>query len=115
MQILNLLAWSKFAIDLRPACWLHQVPYVAKNPGNLVFVDLLQAVETTYIKLADKKCWQSTFIKPVYNLQQTCLFFSLNTLLDDVQVVGVRTRLEVPCEALPQFKLRQTVNRIKYT
>ena len=27
-------------------------------------------------------------------------YFYFNTLLDDVQAVGVRTRLEVPCEAL---------------
>ena len=42
-------------------------------------------------------------------------YFYFNTLLDDVRAVGVRTRLEVPCEAPLQFKLRQTVHRIKYT
>ena len=39
---------------------------------NLIFVDLLQVVETTFVKLVDKKSWQSTCIKPVDNLQQTC-------------------------------------------
>ena len=39
---------------------------------NLIFADLLQVAETTCIKLVDKKSWQSTCIKPVDNLQQTC-------------------------------------------
>ena len=39
---------------------------------NLIFADLLQVVETTCIKLVDKKSWQSTCIKPVDNLQQAC-------------------------------------------
>ena len=38
---------------------------------NLIFADLLQVVETTYIKLVDKKSQLSTCIKPVANLQQT--------------------------------------------
>ena len=37
-----------------------------------IFADLLRVVETTCIKLVDKKFWQSTRIKPVDNLQQTC-------------------------------------------
>ena len=39
---------------------------------NLIFADSLQVVETTCIKLVDKKSWQSTCSKPVDNLQQTC-------------------------------------------
>ena len=38
----------------------------------MMFADLLQVIETTRISLVDKKCWQSTCIKPVDNLQQTC-------------------------------------------
>ena len=38
--------------------------------GNLMFVDGLQ--ETAFIRLVYKKSWQSTYIKPVDNLQQTC-------------------------------------------
>ena len=40
--------------------------------SNLIFADLPHVVETTCIKLVDKKSWQSTCIKPVENLQQTC-------------------------------------------
>ena len=41
--------------------------------GNLIFADLLQVVETTCIKLVDKKALESTSIKLVNNLQQqTC-------------------------------------------
>ena len=52
-------------------CWIHQV---CENQTccNLIFADLLQVVETTCIKLVDKKSWQSTCSKPVDNLQQTC-------------------------------------------
>ena len=39
----------------------------------------------------------------------------INTFLDYVPAVRVRTRLEVPCKALLQFQLRQTVHRIKHT
>ena len=34
--------------------------------------ELMQLVETTCIKLVDEMSWQSTCIKPVDNLQQTC-------------------------------------------
>ena len=37
-----------------------------------IIADLLQVVETTCIKLVDKKSWQSTCIKPVDSLQKTC-------------------------------------------
>ena len=43
-----------------------------QNCCSLIFADLLQLVEITYIKLVNKKSWQSTCIKPVDNLQQTC-------------------------------------------
>ena len=36
------------------------------------YLQTLQVVETTSIKLVDKKSWQSTCIKPVDSLQQTC-------------------------------------------
>ena len=43
-----------------------------KTCCNLIFADLLQAVETTCIKLEDKKIWQSTCSKLVRKLQPTC-------------------------------------------
>ena len=39
---------------------------------NLMFADLLLVVETTCIKLVDKKPRQSTCSKPVDDLRQTC-------------------------------------------
>ena len=39
---------------------------------NLIFVDLVQIAELTCIKLVYKKYRQSTYSKPVDNLQQTC-------------------------------------------
>ena len=39
---------------------------------KLIFADFLQVVESTCIKLVDKKSRQSTYIKPFDNLQQTC-------------------------------------------
>ena len=52
----------------------HQVGSLCEKQtwGNLIIVDHLRVVETTCIKLVDKKSWQSTCIKPVDNLQQTC-------------------------------------------
>ena len=68
-----------------PACWklstscsksvdfnkFHQV-YENQTCCNLIFADLPQVVKTTCIKFVDKQSWQSTCIKPVDNLQQTC-------------------------------------------
>ena len=39
---------------------------------NRLIADLLQVAETNCIKLGDKMSRQSTCIKPVDNLQQTC-------------------------------------------
>ena len=44
---------------------------------NLIFADFLQVVETTSIKLVDKKSWQSTCIKPVDNKPMTARFLSV--------------------------------------
>ena len=49
----------------------HQFDSSLLASGDLVFADLLQVVETTCIKLVDKKSWQSTCIKPLDNLQQS--------------------------------------------
>ena len=49
---------------------------------NFIFADLLRVVETICIKLVDKKSWQSTCIKSVDNLQQTC--YHLAGASDDV-------------------------------
>ncbi len=44
------------------------------------------------------------------------LSFVLKTYLDKIKAVGVRTGLEVPCEAFLQLDIQQrAVHRIKYT
>ena len=58
MQVCHQVTSSLFA----PSSWM-----------RLMLADLLQVVETTSIKLVDKKSWQSTCcIKPVDNLSLTC-------------------------------------------
>jgi hypothetical protein len=44
-----------------------------------------------------------------YNMNRFCCLkcFVLNTLLDSDQTVGVRTGLEIPCEALLRLKIQQ--------
>ena len=46
--------------------------YICLWKSDLIFAELVKVVETTCNKLVDKKSWQSTCIKPVDNLQQTC-------------------------------------------
>ena len=38
---------------------------------------------------------------------EVIIYFVLNTLLDSDQTVGVRTGLEVPCEALLRLNIQQ--------
>ena len=61
-----------FIIKLHQVCTLPSRVCDNQTWCILMFTDLLQIVETTCMKLVDKKSWQSTCIKPVDNLQQTC-------------------------------------------
>ena len=75
LQVVDFTGLMQVVNKLQQVCWLHQVAASLWKSDLLqldVFADLLQVVETTCIKLVDKKSWQSTCIKPVDNMQQTC-------------------------------------------
>ena len=66
LWILSALIFCKLSTSCSKSVEFIKLQQVCENQTccNLIFADLLQVVETTYIKFLDKKTWQSTCIKP---------------------------------------------------
>ena len=82
-----------------PACCKLSTNCENQTCCNLIFADLLQVVETTCIKLVDKKSWQSTCSKPVTTCSRLVII-KTEQAMQTHSDIGLMTARERACSIL---------------